>query len=481
MCENATISSNIFFSGAINVFSTSISQTNIDENLWKQTATGGITITTISNTSLTFGNNITRHIHINNNSGTLIDSTLISNTLSDDLNILGNVDDCNVSNNTVANNLGFGGTISDTNISANTCNTMTCAGIVNNIAVDGNTFFGKVTYNNEVNYSSITGNKINDLTIVGTMLDDTISTNIMRLLNCTGASLDRISITANELSVTTIGVYAINISGYISASTITSINSRQGFNIVGNFSQSVMASNKGAFQDTGFNLLSNLDRSVVDGNVAETFLNVGNSNTSIISNNQIRSIQIPGYAYKSNIQDNIVSRTSLGPSIGIFGNVSESNLTGNSGIRGFQFGADVAPVAVNLSRIESNLITDGAIVTYGTSLSSSYSDNFASDSIIITGVCTGNTMSGNRTNALSIDSTNSGNCVNNVLSANVLNTNIAIGSVGAPGISGNVISGNVALTSITTVASSTGNLITSNRCPSVVGFGGAGNLVVANI
>ena len=48
---------------------------------------------TISNTSLTFGYNITRHIHINNNSGTLIDSTLISNTLSDDLNILGNVDD----------------------------------------------------------------------------------------------------------------------------------------------------------------------------------------------------------------------------------------------------------------------------------------------------------------------------------------------------------------------------------------------------
>ena len=232
---------------------------------------------------------------------------------------------------------------------------------------------------------------------------------------------------------------------------------------------------------TGFNFLSNLDRSVVDGNVAETFLNVGNSNTSIISNNQIRSIQIPGYAYKSNIQDNIVSRTSLGPSIGIFGNVSESNITGNSGIHGFQFGADVAPVAVNLSRIESNLITDGSIVSYGTSLSSSYSYNFASGSIIITGICTGNTMSSNRTNALSIDSTNSGNCVSNVLSANVLNTNIAIGSVGARGISGNVISGNVALTSITTVAShNTNNLITSNRCPSVVGFGGT-DVVVAKI
>ena len=162
---------------------------------------------------------------------------------------MGKVDDCNVSNNTVANNLGFGGTISDTNISANTCNTMTCAGIVNNIAVDGNTFFGNITDNNEVNYSSITGDKINDLTIVGTMLDDTISTNIMRLLTCTGASLERVSITANEFSVITISVYAINISGYLLESTITSNNSRQGFNIVGNFSQSVMASNKGAFQD----------------------------------------------------------------------------------------------------------------------------------------------------------------------------------------------------------------------------------------
>ena len=98
-------------------------------------------------------------------------------------------------------------------------------------------------------------------------------------------------IVANEFEITGGATNAINILGNMTECSVSSNSSCQGFEISGDFVQSVLTSNKFALNTTGIRFLQNIKRSVVDGNVGESNINVvGNILTSIISNNQVQGI-----------------------------------------------------------------------------------------------------------------------------------------------------------------------------------------------
>ena len=158
-CSNMEISDNVFLSGELDISSTSLTTSSISSNSWKEIATGGITITSSTNQSLNISNNITNFLHINN-AGPLNDTSILSNTLIQDLFISGAVDDCSISNNTIITNLGFGSTINEITLSANTCDTMTCTSVASNMSCVGNTFEGNITFASLINESTFAGNKL---------------------------------------------------------------------------------------------------------------------------------------------------------------------------------------------------------------------------------------------------------------------------------------------------------------------------------
>ena len=326
------------------------------------------------------------------------------------------------------------------------------------------------------------GNKLLNLTITGNTTDLTLSLNVMNRMTLDGNDNTRITLNSNELSITGGATQAMQINGNMYECSVVGNNSRQGFRCVGNFTSSVFTGNKMAFETTGIVWEGSLTRSVISSNVGESNMRVQtNVSTSIISNNQVRSIQINGTLINSNIVNNIISRVTNGPSIEIEGNITASVIMGNSGNEYYLFGAEGIPIVVNESNIDHNVINQGSIQVIGTMVHSSLNNNFATGDISTTAESTTSSFTNNRCDNILIDTINNANSSENSIIGNVLATGITIGSSGVGGISANLVNNNIAPTSITTVLSSnTNNIITGNRCSSIAGFGGT-DIIDANI
>ena len=77
------------------------------------------------------------------------------------------------------------------------------------------------------------------------------------------------------------------------------------------------------------------------------------------------------------------------------------------------------------------------------------------------------------------DSGNNGNSTELTLTQNMVLGPIVIGSAGGGGCSLMVITSNIIRTSLTAVLSNmTDNIVSTNRCPSIIGFGGTA--IIAN-
>ena len=482
---NIIIQNNTFLRGSIILNNSSFfDKTSISNNIWKDQADANINITTLILRNSNITENVLGNISI---TGDIQDVVIADNTAEDNLVINGLSTTSNISDNTITGNLEFNDATVDSVISDNTCNiiTYTLNG-PNNSNITGNTVINAMDISGAINNTNIINNNCQALTINDDTTDSNITGNTVETLLLDGNLNLRLVVNSNKITEAPPTI-SFTITGIVAQSSITGNDISSGFSCTLDFNNSTFGNNKVAFTvpTSPIEFLSNINESVIDGNVGLAQFRVGASSESIFSNNQFKSILISTNCIDSNILGNLLNRSSGGNALQINGTITRSIIMNNSSSESFQFGDPALSfIAINNGKFDKNLITNGSIAFNARLRNSTINDNYMTGNISLTSSCFRSSVSDNKCVRISIDTTNNNVTTECTFSRNILNgaqgLQIGSGSGGANGTSSCIVNDNIT-PSIGAVLSNGDNIITSNRCPSITGFsGGLGDIIAAN-
>lgn len=196
-CSNVVISNNNFEFSELTISSTTLTNTNISDNVWARISVDGMTLSSTCD-NLIVSNNVVHHITVNN---TLTESVVSGNTLKGAVTVTGLMTNSKISENcaaiglilgalltsviadNLALNITIGSTTSNCTISENSVNTaITFTGNVLNTPITSNRA-DILTFLADLNSSQIVGNSLvsgvsNSLSVTGLTADTVISSNV---------------------------------------------------------------------------------------------------------------------------------------------------------------------------------------------------------------------------------------------------------------------------------------------------------------
>lgn len=450
------ITNNNFEGHSLNIQSSSLSFSNITDNIF----TGGAFGLSVSNSSsdIIVSNNTMEPLLF---SGT-IDCSTISNNTCTTATFNGAITDSTVAGNTTTSLLfgsSIGGVGSSVTITGNTCDGgITVVGAVTSMVFQGNTSRpGGINFNSNVNFSSINSNYIDgggvgdDLTFSGSLNTSTCNDNIV--------SNPRFIVFLGSLTNT-------DVSGNVAGSM-------QFSGLVGATAQPVPITNNACSSTITF--FSTLSRFTFTGNQSAVVIFTGALDKGTVSSNTVGYFQFLSTLTQITMVGNFMdSGGPGGNSLDITGLCSQVSISNNVITGNVTFGAGIT--AGNFS---NNDVTGGIAITLG--LLNASVDNNKTLNITVSQECDRASISGNTVlvGGIALDTTDNGETIYTRVNSNFCNGSVSIGSSGGTGIIGNTINSNIILVGISTVLSNlTNNVVTGNSCSSVVGFGGTD--VVAN-
>ena len=329
-------------------------------------------------------------------------------------------------------------------------------------------------------------NTVDGLTISSVVTSLTVSNNILDHITISGA-ITNSTIFGNDLSddmtlsstTTTSTIFGNSfidavIGGAFSNSTFEGNYANNNIDINAQFSTSNFVGNH-ANNIIDFSGVSN---SSITGNYAVNTSTFGGavSGTSITSNRFPR-INFTSTVTTTSFSNNIIE-TASGLSLSVTDDSTSFHVIGNVFPSGCTFSGQFNDSKFCYNEINGQLLFVGA--------SSSPHVNGNSSLTLLTfsigprfAVISGNNLVGIGGN-IQLNSTNSLTECNNARIVSNFCANITSGNGGVGGIGGCIINGNIISVSITATGTTAGNIVTSNRAPSILGFGGT-DLVTDNI
>jgi len=375
------------------------------------------------------------------------------------------------------------------NISSNSLGSLNMDDNIINVAISNNNMISTVL-NSTMTNCTFTGNILGDTTTTGSLeINGSITTtnivgNQLKDIILRGISNDYTIINSNTFDTVDNGGTALIINGGFTNGTIGNNSMLQGMLILGAFSRSIFSGNRVAFQTTTVTFDNDIFASIITGNEIETFMHInGITNTCSINNNKIRGIVVTNTVQFTTILDNILNRTTNGSSLTISGVITNLWVCNNISQRGYQFGTGATPITIVDSKISNNMCSLSGFNFFSTLNNCHIDGNQLQSSIDITGACTSSTLSLNTliSGQLALNIDNIGFNVRNILNSNFVQGDLTIGSAVGTGSQQNIISNNYCGGILSTPHSNdTNNIITSNRCNVIVGWGG-GDVVANNV